>query len=171
MLFFLACRRYRWTGNPKSPRVSYFSPLKQQKRKFGMWYANGLLHMRTEPPNIFQGRKRLPSFRSSISFSYFIGRKKCLSSCWQQLLYQKCILSEQRGVLNGPQKYITYNRRKNMCNILQWYFWSHCYYEWYMYHTVRYLHFLSKNWILISRENCRFFWVEKLVKLLWFWTS
>ena len=38
-------------------------------------------------------------------------------------------------------------------------------------HTVRNLHFLSKNWTLISRENCRFFLGEKLVKMLWFWTS
>ena len=37
-------------------------------------------------------------------------------------------------------------------------------------HTVRNLHFLSKNSTLISRENCRFFWGEKLVKMLWFWT-
>ena len=27
-----------------------------------------------------------------------------------------------------------------------------------LFHTVRNLHFLSKNSILISRENCRFFW-------------
>ena len=27
-------------------------------------------------------------------------------------------------------------------------------------HTVRNLHFLSKNSTLISRENCRFFWVK-----------
>ena len=33
-------------------------------------------------------------------------------------------------------------------------------------HTVRNLHFLSQNSILISRENCRFFWGEKLVKLI-----
>ena len=37
-------------------------------------------------------------------------------------------------------------------------------------HTVRNLHFMSKNSTLISRENCRFFWGEKLVKMLWFWT-
>ena len=37
-------------------------------------------------------------------------------------------------------------------------------------YTVRNLHFLSKNSTLISRENCRFFWGEKLVKMLWFWT-
>ena len=37
-------------------------------------------------------------------------------------------------------------------------------------HTVRNLHFLSKNSTLISRENCRFFWGENLVKMLWFWT-
>ena len=66
-------------------------------------------------------------------------------------------------------------------------------------HTVRNLHFLSKNSILFSRDNCRFFWVknswkccgfglpnclqlrfhekncqkilgEKLVKMLRFWT-
>ena len=37
-------------------------------------------------------------------------------------------------------------------------------------HTVRNLHFLSKNSTLISRENCRFFGGEKLVKMLWFWT-
>ena len=37
-------------------------------------------------------------------------------------------------------------------------------------HTVRKLHFLSKNSTLITRENCRFFWGEKLVKMLWFWT-
>ena len=37
-------------------------------------------------------------------------------------------------------------------------------------HTVRNLHFLSKNSTLISRENCRFFLGEKLVKMLWFWT-
>ena len=37
-------------------------------------------------------------------------------------------------------------------------------------HTVRNLHFLSKNSTLISQENCRFFWGEKLVKMLWFWT-
>ena len=28
------------------------------------------------------------------------------------------------------------------------------------FHTVRNLHFLSKNSTLISRENCRFFWVK-----------
>ena len=28
-------------------------------------------------------------------------------------------------------------------------------------HTVRNLHLLSKNVTLISRENCRFFWVKK----------
>ena len=39
-----------------------------------------------------------------------------------------------------------------------------------VYHTVRNLHFLSKNSTLISRENCPFFCVEKLVKMLWFWT-
>ena len=33
-------------------------------------------------------------------------------------------------------------------------------------HTVRNLHFLSKNSTLISRENCRSFWV----KMSWFWT-
>merc|ERR1712004_80347 len=38
------------------------------------------------------------------------------------------------------------------------------------FHTVRNLHFLSKNSTLISRENCRFFLGEKLVKILWFWT-
>ena len=37
-------------------------------------------------------------------------------------------------------------------------------------HTVRNLHFLSKNSPLISRENYRFFLGEKLVKMLWFWT-
>ena len=37
-------------------------------------------------------------------------------------------------------------------------------------HTVQNLHFLSKNSTLISRENCRFFLGEKLVKMLWFWT-
>ena len=37
-------------------------------------------------------------------------------------------------------------------------------------HTVRNLHFLSKNSTLISREKGRFFWGEKLVKMLWFWT-
>ena len=37
-------------------------------------------------------------------------------------------------------------------------------------HTVRKLNFLSKNSTLISRENCQFFWGEKLVKMLWFWT-
>ena len=37
-------------------------------------------------------------------------------------------------------------------------------------HTVRNLHFLSKNSTLISRENCRFFSGEKLVKMLLFWT-
>ena len=30
--------------------------------------------------------------------------------------------------------------------------------------------FLSKNSTLISRENCRFYLGEKLVKMLWFWT-
>jgi len=30
--------------------------------------------------------------------------------------------------------------------------------------------FCSKNSTLISRENCRLFWGEKLVKMLWFWT-
>ena len=39
-----------------------------------------------------------------------------------------------------------------------------------LFHTVRNLHFLSKNSTLISRENCRFFRGEKLVKMLWFWT-
>ena len=28
--------------------------------------------------------------------------------------------------------------------------------------------FLSKNSTLISQENCRFFWGEKFVKMLWF---
>ena len=38
-------------------------------------------------------------------------------------------------------------------------------------HTVRNLHFLSKNSTLNSRENCQFFWGEKLlVKMLWFST-
>ena len=37
-------------------------------------------------------------------------------------------------------------------------------------HTVRNLHFLSKKSTLISRENCRYFGGEKLVKMLWFWT-
>ena len=37
-------------------------------------------------------------------------------------------------------------------------------------HTVQNHHFLSKNSTLTSRENCRFFWDEKLVKMLWFWT-
>ena len=32
-------------------------------------------------------------------------------------------------------------------------------------HTVRNLHFLSKKSTMISRENCRFFWGEKLVKM------
>ena len=36
--------------------------------------------------------------------------------------------------------------------------------------TVRNLHFLSKNSTLISRENCRVFFGEKLVKMLWFGT-
>ena len=40
---------------------------------------------------------------------------------------------------------------------------------WYTFHTVRNLNFLSKNSTLISRENCRFFWGEKLVKMLRFW--
>ena len=40
----------------------------------------------------------------------------------------------------------------------------------YAVHTVRNLHFLSKNSTLISRENCRFFLGEKLVKMLWFCT-
>ena len=30
--------------------------------------------------------------------------------------------------------------------------------------------FCPKNSTLISQENCRFFWGEKLVKMLWFWT-
>ena len=43
-------------------------------------------------------------------------------------------------------------------------------------HTVRNLHFLSKNSTLISRENCRFFWLENLVNMLskssnWPWMS
>ena len=37
-------------------------------------------------------------------------------------------------------------------------------------HTVRNLHYLSKNSTLIFRENCQFFGGEKLVKMLWFWT-
>ena len=39
-------------------------------------------------------------------------------------------------------------------------------------HTVRNLHFLSKNPTLIYRENCRFFFFlgENFVKMLWFWT-
>ena len=37
-------------------------------------------------------------------------------------------------------------------------------------HTVRNLHFLSKNSTLISRENCRIVLGEKLVKMLWFGT-
>merc|ERR1712049_27355 len=37
-------------------------------------------------------------------------------------------------------------------------------------HTVRNLHFLSKNSTLSFRENCRFFLGEKLVKMLWFLT-
>merc|ERR1711860_489890 len=40
-----------------------------------------------------------------------------------------------------------------------------------LYHTVLNLHFLSKNSTLISRENCRFLWGEKLEKMLWFWTT
>ena len=36
--------------------------------------------------------------------------------------------------------------------------------------TVLNLHFLSKNSTLISRKNCRFFWGEKFVKMLRFWT-
>ena len=36
------------------------------------------------------------------------------------------------------------------------------------YHIVRNLHFLSKYSTLISRENFRFFWGEKFVKMLWF---
>ena len=36
--------------------------------------------------------------------------------------------------------------------------------------TVQNLHFLFKNLTLISRENCRFFGGEKIVKMLWFWT-
>ena len=39
----------------------------------------------------------------------------------------------------------------------------------YMIHTVRNLHFLSKNSTLISRENCRVLFGEKLVKMLCFW--
>ena len=42
---------------------------------------------------------------------------------------------------------------------------------WSAHHTVQNLHFLSKNSTLIYRENCRFFLGEKLVKMLWFWTS
>ena len=43
--------------------------------------------------------------------------------------------------------------------------------EWFQtVHTVRNLHFLSKNSTSIFRENCRFFWGEKLVKMLWFCT-
>ena len=38
------------------------------------------------------------------------------------------------------------------------------------FHTVRNLHFLSENSTLISRQNCRFFGGEKLVKMLWFCT-
>ena len=38
-------------------------------------------------------------------------------------------------------------------------------------HTVRNLHFLSKNSTLISRENCQFCWDEKLVKMLLLWTT
>ena len=38
-------------------------------------------------------------------------------------------------------------------------------------HTVRNLHFLSKNSTSTSRENCRAFLLdEKLVKMLWLWT-
>ena len=37
-------------------------------------------------------------------------------------------------------------------------------------HTVRNLHFLSKNSTLISRENLSISLGEKLVKMLWFWT-
>ena len=37
-------------------------------------------------------------------------------------------------------------------------------------HTVRNLDFLSENSTLISRENCRIFSGEKLVKKLWVWT-
>ena len=36
-------------------------------------------------------------------------------------------------------------------------------------HTVRNLHFLSKNSTLISRENCRFFWVKNSWKCCGFW--
>ena len=41
-----------------------------------------------------------------------------------------------------------------------------CFYKdwlvpWSLFYTVRNLHFLSKNSILISRENCRFFWGVK----------
>ena len=36
-------------------------------------------------------------------------------------------------------------------------------------HTVRNLHFLSKNSTLISRENCRFFLDEKLAQMLSYW--
>ena len=37
-------------------------------------------------------------------------------------------------------------------------------------HTILKVKFLSKNSTLISRENCRFYLGEKLVKMFWFWT-
>ena len=42
--------------------------------------------------------------------------------------------------------------------------------DWLTTHTVRNLHFLSKNSALISLKNRRIFGGEKLVKMLWFWT-
>ena len=38
-------------------------------------------------------------------------------------------------------------------------------------HTVRNLHFLSKNSTLISEKIVDFLWEKKFVKMLWFWTS
>ena len=48
---------------------------------------------------------------------------------------------------------------------------SKCYFlEILGHHTIRKVNFFSKNSTLISRENCRLFGGEKLVKVLWFWT-
>ena len=58
-----------------------------------------------------------------------------------------------------PSRKIKFRIRGNLFQI---------YFFWQKKHTVRNLHFLSKNSTLISKLSI--FWGKKLVKMLWFWT-
>ena len=104
----------------------------------------------------------ISSFKTNRSISYYF-RKEAVSTTLKKDQKRASIIPQNYQDEGGPSSRSSFKLQiaSSMTNHVH---------GTVLHHTVRNLHFLSKNSTLISRENCRFFGGEKLVKMLWFWT-